>query len=52
MERIQGEITKMMKHDTVASLRLFNRIDQIEPRLLEIMFGGSMWLTPTMKNKK
>ena len=51
-ERIQGEITKMMKHDTVASLRLFNRIDQIEPRLLEIMFGGELWLTPTMKNKK
>jgi len=51
-ERIQGEITKIMKHDTVASLRLFNRIDQIEPRLLEIMFGGELWLTPTMKNKK
>ena len=41
----------MMKHDTVASLRLFNRIDQNEPRLLEIMFQGDMWLTPTMKKK-
>jgi len=51
-ERIQNEVKKMMKHNTVESLRLFNRIDQNEPRLLEIMFGGEMWLTPTMKNKK
>ena len=50
-ERIQNEVKKMMKHNTVESLRLFNRIDQNEPRLLEIMFGGEMWLTPTMKNK-
>ena len=51
IERIQNELRKMMKHDTVASLRLFNRIDQNEPRLLEIMFKGDMWLSPSMKNK-
>tara|TARA_B110000495_G_C22843442_1_gene491844 strand:- start:7 stop:744 length:738 start_codon:yes stop_codon:yes gene_type:complete len=50
-ERIQNELKKMMKHDTVASLRLFNRIDQNEPRLLEIMFKGDMWLSPSMKKK-
>jgi tRNA nucleotidyltransferase/poly(A) polymerase len=51
IERIQNELRKMMKHDTVASLRLFNRIDQNEPRLLEIMFKGDMWLSPSMKKK-
>jgi len=51
IERIQNELRKMMKHDTAASLRLFNRIDQIEPRLLEIMFKGDMWLSPSMKKK-
>jgi len=48
-ERIQGEVTKMMKHDTVRTLRLFAEIDKIEPRLLEIIFKGDMWLLPTTK---
>jgi hypothetical protein len=52
IERIQNEVTKMMKHDTVASLRLFNRIDAVEPRLLEIMFKGDMWLMPSAKKIK
>ena len=50
-ERIQVEITKMMKHDTVSSLRLLAKIDKIEPRLLQIMFKGAMWLMPTTKQK-
>jgi tRNA nucleotidyltransferase/poly(A) polymerase len=48
-ERIQGEVTKMMKHDTVGTLRLFAEIDKIEPRLLEIIFKGDMWLLPSTK---
>ena len=48
-ERIQGEVIKMMKHDTVKTLRLFSKIDKVEPRLLEIMFSGNMWLLPTTK---
>ena len=48
-ERIQGEVMKMMKHDTVGALRLFAEIDKIEPRLLEIIFKGDMWLLPTTK---
>ncbi len=51
-ERIQGEVIKMMKHDTVKTLRLFSKIDKAEPRLLEIMFGGDMWLLPTNKKQK
>ena len=48
-ERIQGEVTKMMKHDTISTLRLFAEIDKIEPRLLEIIFRDSLWLLPTTK---
>ena len=51
-ERIQGEVIKMMKHDTVKTLRLFSKIDKEEPKLLEIMFAGDMWLLPTTKNIK
>ena len=50
-ERIQGEPTKMLKHDTVKTLRFLQEIDNIEPRLLEIMFEGAMWLMPTNKLK-
>ncbi len=50
-ERIQGELTKMLKHDTVATLRMLSEIDNIEPRLLEIMFEGEMWLMPSTKLK-
>jgi len=48
-ERIQGEVSKMMKHDTVSTLRLLAKIDKIEPKLLEIMFGGDIWLLPSTK---
>lgn len=51
-ERIQGEVLKMMKHDTVATMRLFSRIDEREPRLMEIIFGGDLWLMPSMKKVK
>ena len=48
-ERIREEVTKMMKYDTLSSLRLFQEIDKREPRLLEIIFGGNMWLLPSTK---
>ena len=48
-ERIREEVTKMMKHDTLSTLRLFQEIDKREPRLLEIIFGGNMWLLPSTK---
>ena len=50
-ERIQVEITKMMKHDTIKSLRLLHQIDILEPRLLQIIFKGQMWLMPSTKQK-
>ena len=50
-ERIQVEITKMMKHDTLKSLRLLHKIDILEPRLLQIIFKKPMWLMPSTKLK-
>jgi len=46
-ERIRDEVFKMMKHDTLKTLELFERIRIINPKLLEIMFGRGMWLKPT-----
>tara|TARA_R100000655_G_scaffold109064_1_gene162526 strand:+ start:79 stop:831 length:753 start_codon:yes stop_codon:yes gene_type:complete len=50
-ERIREEITKMFKHDTLHTLRLFADIDAREPQLLEILFGGNLWLLPSSKKK-
>ena len=44
-ERIREEVTKMMKHDTVRSLRIIDTV----PGLMEVLFKNGMWLMPTMK---
>ena len=49
-ERIQGEVRKMMKHDTVKTLRLLSVIDKKDSSLIEIMFKDKMWLMPTTKH--
>jgi poly(A) polymerase len=46
-ERIRDEVYKMMKHDTLKTLELFERIRIINPKIIEIMFGRGMWLKPT-----
>lgn len=48
-ERIREEVIKMMKVDTVKTLRLFAEIDKIEPRFTEVVFGKGMWLKPTFE---
>jgi tRNA nucleotidyltransferase/poly(A) polymerase len=48
-ERIREEVIKMMQADTVKTLRLFNEIDKIEPRFMEVVFGKDMWLKPTFE---
>jgi tRNA nucleotidyltransferase/poly(A) polymerase len=48
-ERIREEVYKMMKADTLKTMRLFSEIDKIEPRFTEIVFGRSMWLKPTFE---
>ena len=44
-ERMREEITKMMKPDTIKSLKLLNKV----PGLMEIVFSNGMWLMPTTK---
>ena len=44
-ERIREEVTKMMKHDTIRSLRIIDTV----PGLMEVIFKDGMWLMPTMK---
>ena len=46
-ERIRDEVFKMMKHDTLKTLDLFEKIKYTNPKILEIMFGSGMWLKPT-----
>jgi tRNA nucleotidyltransferase/poly(A) polymerase len=46
-ERIRDEVYKMMKHDTLKTLELFERIRIFNPKILDIMFGRGMWLKPT-----
>jgi poly(A) polymerase len=48
-ERIREEVLKMMKHDTLKSLELFEQVRNLNPRILKIMFGNGMWLKPTME---
>jgi tRNA nucleotidyltransferase/poly(A) polymerase len=46
-ERIREEIQKMMKHDTIKSIKLIQEV----PGLLEVIFTDGMWLMPTTKIK-
>jgi len=51
VERIREEVDKMMRADTIKTLRLFSEIDSIEPKFMEAVFGKNLWLSPTMKKK-
>lgn len=46
-ERIKDEVAKMVRHDTVASIRMFNEF----PALTNAMFSGRVSLDSTMKTK-
>jgi len=42
---MRDEVTKMMAHDTVKSLKLLSSI----PGLLDVVFSDGLWLMPTSK---
>lgn len=48
-ERIREEVGKMMKHDSLETIRVFAEIDRLEPRFLEVVFKEGLWLMPTFK---
>jgi len=52
IERTRNELKKMFVHDTLASMRLFSKVDQRSPAFLEAAFGDRMWLLPTLAEKK
>jgi poly(A) polymerase len=52
-ERIREEIFKMMKHNTVGTIKLLNEIDEnIIPGFLGLVFSNGLWLNPTFKHAK
>lgn len=51
-ERIREEVSKMMKFNTVDSIRLLNNVDtECIPGFLELIFRDNMWLEPTTKKR-
>jgi tRNA nucleotidyltransferase (CCA-adding enzyme) len=49
VERIQGELEKMFRHDTLATLRLLNELPE---GMQEAIFRGGLWLLPTLKKRR
>lgn len=51
-ERIREELMKMLKHDTVRTLKVLHDYDEKYLRgILDICFGGEMWLKPTTEKR-
>lgn len=49
-ERIREELFKMMKADTVATLRLLNLVDSKSiPGFMDLVFDRGLWLKPTFE---
>jgi poly(A) polymerase len=48
-ERIREEVFKMMKHDTVATLKLFSEVEIRIPGFTALVFGRGLWLKPTFE---
>ena len=50
-ERIREELAKMFKHNTITTIKLLTDIDKYIPGLMELCFGGDMWLKPTNEKR-
>ena len=49
-ERIRDEVFKMMKHDTVATIKLLSKVDDFcIPGFMDLVFGRGLWLKPTFE---
>jgi hypothetical protein len=49
-ERIREEVFKMMKHDTVKTLKMLTDVDrEIVPGFTKLVFGRGLWLKPTFE---
>lgn len=51
-ERIREEVYKMMKHDTVKSLRMIHHVeDDFIPGFVSLVFDRGLWLKPTFEKQ-
>jgi hypothetical protein len=51
-ERIREEVTKMMKYDTLLTMKLLVDIDrEFINGFLEVVFRDNMWLKPTTEKR-
>jgi poly(A) polymerase len=50
-ERIREEVMKMMKHNTVMTMKTFMHIERSIPGFLNLVFGNDMWLKPTLEKR-
>jgi tRNA nucleotidyltransferase/poly(A) polymerase len=50
-ERIREEVTKMMVHNTPATIRVLTRMERELPGLTELIFDRGLWLKPTFEKK-
>jgi len=49
-ERIREEVFKMMKHDTVKTLRMLQQVDaDFIPGFMSLIFDRGLWLKPTFE---
>jgi poly(A) polymerase len=48
-ERIREEIFKMMKADTVRTIKLLTDIDEFIPGFIDLTFSRGLWLKPTFE---
>lgn len=49
-ERIREELIKMMKHDTVATIKLLHLVESKSiPSFLDLIFDRGLWLKPTFE---
>jgi tRNA nucleotidyltransferase (CCA-adding enzyme) len=46
-ERIRDEVFKMMKHDTVKTLKLLRDVEDTIEGFTELVFSRGLWLKPT-----
>lgn len=50
-ERIREEVFKMMKHDTVKTLRMLHHVDEdFIPGFVALVFDRGLWLKPTFEH--
>jgi hypothetical protein len=51
-ERIREEVTKMMKYDTLLTMKLLVDIDrEFIKGFLDVVFRDNMWLKPTTEKR-